>query len=296
MSHRLDGSGAFTGRERVEGGLAELLRDADRPRAWMLFVDGTPQSHVDLDDPLYLDFEYMRRLGHVADLAAPAGTPLRTLHLGGGGLTLARYIAASRPGSAQLAVDNDAGLVELVRRELPLDQPGRRAGGPAAGRIRIRVGDARAVLESVKADSFDLIVADVFAGSVTANHVTSSEFAAEAARALTPAGIYTVNVGDGPPLTHARARLAATRCSFPHVCLIADPGVLKNRRFGNLVLVASHRPLPVADLGRRAAGDPFPARLVCGDELDLFAAGAKPITDAQPVPARRPPGDLFGRH
>ncbi|HXW45398.1 MAG TPA: spermine synthase, partial [Streptosporangiaceae bacterium] len=47
----------------------ELLGDLDRPRAWMLLVDGTPQSHVDLDDPLYLEFEYMRRLGHVIDLA-----------------------------------------------------------------------------------------------------------------------------------------------------------------------------------------------------------------------------------
>jgi hypothetical protein len=27
----------------------ELLADADRPWAWMLLVDGVPQSHVDLD-------------------------------------------------------------------------------------------------------------------------------------------------------------------------------------------------------------------------------------------------------
>jgi hypothetical protein len=30
---------------------AELLRDADRRAAWMLLIDGVPQSHVDLDDP-----------------------------------------------------------------------------------------------------------------------------------------------------------------------------------------------------------------------------------------------------
>ena len=90
-------------------------------------MDGAPQSHVDLDDPRYLEFEYMRRLGHLVDLAAPAGEPLRVLHLGGGGLTLARYVAATRPGSEQLAVEADAALVELVRRRLPLDQRGRRA-------------------------------------------------------------------------------------------------------------------------------------------------------------------------
>ena len=48
-------------------GHAELLRDADRRAAWMLLIDGVPQSHVDLDDPGYLDFEYVRRLGHLID-------------------------------------------------------------------------------------------------------------------------------------------------------------------------------------------------------------------------------------
>ncbi len=72
--------------DSVEGahGRVELLRDADRRSAWMLLVDGVPQSHVDLDDPGYLDFEYVRRLGHVIDTAAPAAQPLRVLHLGAG--------------------------------------------------------------------------------------------------------------------------------------------------------------------------------------------------------------------
>jgi len=62
--------------------VAELLPDPDRPRAWTLLLDGTPQSHVDLDDPEHLEFEYVRRLGHVVDLAAAPGRPLRVLHLG----------------------------------------------------------------------------------------------------------------------------------------------------------------------------------------------------------------------
>src|SRR6185503_11516811 len=54
----------------VAGGTAELLADADRDGSWMLLVEGTPQSHVDLDDPAHLEFEYVRRMGHVLDLAA----------------------------------------------------------------------------------------------------------------------------------------------------------------------------------------------------------------------------------
>jgi spermidine synthase len=292
MPHRQQARTGQAVQAEVASGVAELAADADRPRAWTLRVDGIPQSHVDLDDPEYLEFEYMRRLGHLADLAAPAGEPLRVLHLGGGALTLARYVAATRPGSGQLAVDSDAALVDLVRRLLPLDQPGRRTAAGAA-RIRIRVGDARAVLEEVRPASFDVVIADLFAGARTPAHVTTVEFAAAAAAALRPAGIFAANLGDGPPLTHARARVATVRAVFPHACLIADPAVLRGRRFGNLVLAASDAELPVAGLARRTAGDPFPGRVVEGADLDRFAAGAKPVSDAQAVPPPIPPPHLF---
>jgi len=301
---------------------AELVGDPDRPGAWTLLVGGTPQSHVDLDDPRYLQFEYMRRLGHLVDLAAPAGQPLRVLHLGAGGLTLARYVRATRPGSRQLAVESNAAVVELVRRGLPLGQPRGRAGargalaapsgragqagtgqagasvtGPAggggAGRVRIRIADARAVLEGVPAGSFDVVVADLFAGARTPAHVTSVEFTAAVARALGPSGIYGANIGDGPPLAHARARAATVASVFRHSCLISDTAVLRGRRFGNLVLAGAHRDLPVARLARRTAGDPFPGRLVHGADLSRFAAGARPITDARPEPSPAPPPDLF---
>lgn len=278
----------------------ELVPDPDRPSGWTVLADGFPQSHVDLDDPRYLEFEYIRRLGHVIDLAAPAGQPLRVLHLGGGGLTLARYVAATRPGSAQLAVDCDAALVDLVRRCLPFNQRERRTDrlgrperGGRGGRIRVRLGDARAVLESVRPDSFDLLLADLFTGGQTPAHVTTAEFTAAAASALAEPGIFAANIGDGPPLRHARARVATVRSVYPRACLIADPGVLRGRRFGNLVLVASRVDLPVAGLARRAAADPFSGRVVSGEDLDLFAAGARPITDASAEPSPAPPPDLF---
>ena len=299
MAHRQHGSSRPVIRQEVDSGTAELAGDPDRPAAWTLLVDGVPQSHVDLDDPQYLEFEYMRLLGHLVDLAAPAREPLRVLHLGAGGLTLARYVAATRPGSAQLAVESDAALAEFVRRRLPLAQPGRRAtgGGAAqpgqAGRVRLRIGDARAVLEQVPPGSFDVVVADLFAGARTPAHLTSAEFTAAAARALSPSGIYAANIGDGPPLAHARARVATVSAVFPHACLIADPAVLRGRRFGNLVQAAARHSLPVAGLAQLVAGDPFPGRLVHGGELDRFAAGARPITDARARPSVAPPPEVF---
>jgi spermidine synthase len=291
----------------AQASTVELLGDLDRPGAWMLLIDGTPQSHVDLDDPAHLEFEYMRRLGHVVDLAAPPGAPLRVLHLGGGGLTLARYTAATRPGSSQLAVEVDAAVADLVRQRLPLRQPsrarvnraaaGRAAAGRArlnqAGRIRVRVADARQVLAEQPAGSFDLVVADVFAGARTPAHLTSAEFARLAARALAPDGVFAENIGDGPPLSHARARIATVQSVFGLACVLAEGPVLRGRRFGNLVVVAAGHELPVAELTRRAAADPFPARVLAGDELSRFVAGVKPITDADAQPSPAPPPDVF---
>ncbi|RCV53313.1 spermidine synthase [Marinitenerispora sediminis] len=272
--------------ERSAAREVEVLRDADRPDSWMLVVDGTPQSHVDLADPTYLDFEYVRRLGHVVDLLAPPGSAIDALHLGAGALTLARYVAATRPGSRQRAVDVDAAMVDRVRRELPWD---RRAG------IRVGIGDARAWLAGRRDAAADLVVADVFSGARTPAHLTSVEFLREAARALRPDGVYAANIGDGGTLRHTRAQVATARAVFPEVALVAEPAVLRGRRFGNLVLVAAARALPEEELARRAHRDPDMARLIGGSELVRFASGAAPVHDADARPSPAPPPDAFTR-
>lgn len=268
----------------VGGGRAELVPDPDRPRAWTLLIDGAPQSHVDLDDPEYLGFEYQRRIGHVIDLLAPPGRPLRVLHLGGGAFTLARYVAATRPRSTQQIAERDEALVRLVRAELPL----------ASGvRVRVRSMDAREVLGAVPDGWADLVIADVFSGARTPAHLTSTEYLAEVRRVLTPGGWYTANIADGPPLTYLRGQIATVRDVFPETALIAEPGVLRGRRFGNAVLVAAALPLPVAELGRRAATDPQGARVEHGTALRDFTAGALAVRDATARDSPRPPVNAF---
>jgi len=258
--------------QAVDGGLAELVPDLDTPGSWLLFLDGVPQSQVDLGDPGCLEFEYVRRMGHVIDLAfPPPGSPVRALHLGGGALTLPRYVAHTRPGSSQVVAETDAALTSLVRRMLPLPTTG--------GRIRVRAQDAREVLESVRPRVHDLVISDVYTGAKTPYHVTTAECARAAQRALRAGGLYMMNVADGPPLAQARSQAATLASVFAQVLLIAEPGVLRGRRTGNLVLVAADGPLPADDLTRRAAADPFPARVVAGAELARFASGAAPVTD-----------------
>ncbi|MEU6092455.1 fused MFS/spermidine synthase [Streptomyces sp. NPDC047085] len=269
----------------VDYGTAKLMPDVDRERAWLLTVDGAPQSYVDLDDPAYLEFEYARRLGYVLDTVAEEGRPLDVLHLGGGALTMPRYVAATRPGSRQDVVEADRGLLELVAEHLPL---------PQGSGVALHSADARAWLEAASDDSADVLIADVFGGSRIPAHVTSLAFAGEAERVLRPDGVYLANLADAAPFGFLRSQLANFAAVFEELALIAEPGVLRGRRFGNAVLVASHRPLDTATLARRTAADVFPARVEHGPGLRQFIGSARPVDDTDAVPSPEPPGGAFG--
>ena len=266
-------------------GVVKLMPDIDRERAWLLTVDGAPQSYVDLDAPAHLEFEYARRLGHVLDGLGEPGRALDVVHLGGGALTLPRYVAVTRPGSRQDVVDADRGLLDVVAEHLPL---------PDGAGIELRAADARAWLEAAPDRSADVVVADVFGGSRVPAHLTTLPYAREAERVLRADGVYLANLADGAPFAFLRSQLATFGAVFEELALVAEPGVLRGRRFGNAVLVASHRPLDLAALARRTAADAFPARVEHGDRLREFVAGARPVEDVDAVPSPEPPEGAFG--
>ncbi|MGW1375484.1 spermidine synthase [Streptomyces sp. NPDC002446] len=272
----------------VDWGIAKLLPDVDRPRAWLLTVDGAPQSYVDLDEPTHLEFEYVRRLGHVLDELAMPGEPLDVLHLGGGALTLPRYLAATRPASRQDVIEADRGLLALVAEHLPLPDP-----LPDGSGIVVHPQDARTALEAAPTDSADVIVADVFGGSRVPAQLTSVEYARAAARVLRPHGCYAANLADGAPFGFLRAQLANFATLFEHLALIAEPSVLRGRRFGNAVLLASRAELPLGALARRVAADAFPARVEHGAALRRLIADAVPVPDAEAVASPVPPDGAF---
>ncbi|MFZ4268159.1 spermidine synthase [Streptomyces arboris] len=268
----------------VDCGTARLLPDVDRDRAWLLTVDEAPQSYVDLDDPTYLEFEYVRRLAHVLDCAAPEDAPLDVLHLGGGALTLPRYVAATRPGSRQDVVEADRELLRMVREHLPL---------PGGSGICVHAADARARLEAAPPGSADVIVADVFGGSRVPAHLTSLEYARAAGRVLRSDGIYAANLADSAPFAFLRSQLANFAAVFAELALIGEPAVLRGRRFGNVVLLASHTPIDTAPLTRRCAADAFPARVTDGAALVRLIGGARPVADVDAVASPEPPDGAF---
>lgn len=231
-------------------------------------INGVPSSFLDLGDPTWLEFEYMQQMAQViAEL--PAGG-LQAVHLGAGACTMARWLAAVRPGSTQLAVDVDARLLSLVREWFEL---------PRSPQLRLRVGDAREVLASRPADSADLIVRDVFAPDTTPPALTTSQFAAEVARVLRPGGLYLANCADRPPLRQARSEVATVASVFADVALIAEPGQYRGRRHGNLVIAAGSAAVRRPSLVRALRCLPMPARLLTGSELRRFHSGAPVLQD-----------------
>lgn len=263
----------------VSSGMAELLADADRPGGWLLLVDRIRQSYVDLDDPTYLDFEYMRSMADIVD-ALPDG-PLRVVHVGGGGCTFARYIVATRPGSSQVVLEPDTALAELVRARLPL---------PRGARIRLRTQPGRDGVRGMRDGSADVVVVDAYLGGRVPGELTTREFLTDVARVLRPGGVLLANLTDGPPLTYTRRVVGTTRTVLPQALLTGSTGVLGKRRYGNIVLAASRSRLPLRELRRAAASATFPTRVLAGAALDaLVGPDAQPLTDAAPMRSPRPP-------
>ncbi|WP_234346425.1 spermidine synthase [Cellulomonas timonensis] len=257
------------------------MRTADDPSGVTVLVNGVPSSHLDLEDPSRLSFEYMQQMAVLLGHAAPPGEPLAVVHLGAAGCAPARHVPASRPGSRQIAVELDTALPELVRTWFDL---------PRAPALRIRAGDARAQLEAMADASADVVVRDVFSGDRTPEHVTTVEFAREVARVLRPGGLYLANCADRPPLALARSEAATLRAVFGHLGVVAEPGLLRGRGYGNVVLAATGDAslLASAQVEREVRSLPAPARMLHGSELHAFVGSARALGDPPGATAATP--------
>lgn len=249
---------------------ARVEADPTRPTGRTLWLNSAQHSYVDLADPSHLEYAYTRWFGAVADVSGPPGQRLDVLHLGGGGFTMPRYLTATRPGSANLVFEIDAGLVALDRRRLDVHE--------GAG-LRTVVGDARVLLGAEPTDSRDLVVGDAFGHLAVPWHLTTREMVAQVRRVLRPGGTYVLNVIDYPPLRFVRAELATVAAGFAHVALVTTPAAAEGRAGANFVLVASDAPLPLGGLRERLATDPEPVALLVAGPLARFVGGARVLID-----------------
>lgn len=158
---------------------ATITRQED---GWLVSKDMTQLSHVALD-PRVLVFPYMDMIGDLIDQMKEG--PLRVIHIGGGGLTLPRYVAAKRPGSDNVVSEVDAGLLKLVEERLPW---------PPDFNIWLWFMDGRSTLRDTADGTQDLIIADAFIGFETPDDLKTTEAFEEMWRVLKPGGLLISNV------------------------------------------------------------------------------------------------------
>lgn len=257
--------GPAEGEYPISTGTARLERDAYSDTSWILHVNGVPSSHVDLADPARLDFEYMRWMAALIRARWASDERLRVLHLGGGACSMARWVHAEYD-ARQVVVELDGKLADYVREWFDL---------PRAPMLRIRQGEAGAVLASLTEGTRDLIIRDVFAGDATPRELTTEAMAVEALRVLDAGGVYLVNCGDGPDLANLRREAGVLGSVFRHVVAVADPAMFRGRRRGNVVIACSQDPIITAAaegaLRRELLGGGVPATFWDEEKVRAFA-------------------------
>jgi spermidine synthase len=224
---------------------ASVVRDPPgSPTGRLLVLDGLDHSYVDLSGPGHLAFSYTKRMADLLDALQAPRAAIRALWLGGGGFTLPRYVALTRPGSSSVVLELDANVVKVARQRLGL------LTGP---RLRVRIGDARVLLRGEPDHGYDVVVGDAFAGRAVPWHLTTRQFISDIRRKLRPGGVYTMNCIDAGPVRFVRAEAATLRSVFAHVALEARFGRQTLGQAENYVFFASDRALPLTALVARAA-------------------------------------------
>lgn len=249
---------------------AEVRVDDDNPSGRLLVLDSLNHSYVDLDDPTHLEFGYMRMFGDVLATLAPPGEPVDALHIGGGAMTLPRYLDARRPGSHSTVVEIDPMLVEIAEKEF---------GYEPRPSIEVITDDARLALRDRVGSGYDVAVGDAFGGLAVPWHLTTVEVVAQVRDALTDDGVYMVNLIDRPPLEFARAKAATLAEVFEHVVVMGEPATVTGREGGNVVLAAADVPVDAEALRAEIADRGGDQTVLAGDDVVDFIGDAEVLTD-----------------
>ncbi|WAZ26285.1 fused MFS/spermidine synthase [Streptomyces cinnabarinus] len=254
---------------------ARVVADPDRESGRILVLDGVRHSYVDVADPTFLKFAYVRAIASVVDAAFPEGEPLAAYHLGGGGLTFPRYLGATRPGTRSLVSEIDSGVVRINRDQLGL---GARAD------IDVRAEDGRIGLRRLDADSRDLVVGDAFGGVSVPWHLTTKEAMTDIRRVLDEDGLYVANLIDHGELAFARAEVATLSEVFEHVALVGEPTDIgldptATPKGGNLVVLASNRPVDLPATQESLDARKTGWKIATGDDLTSWIDDAQLLTD-----------------
>jgi hypothetical protein len=248
-------------RTRTIARLGDVIAEVDplRPSGRLLRQAGMDASYVDLADATHLEFDYMRWLRIVLQVAGARCV----LHIGGGACALARALAAADPGGRQEVCEVDADVLSVAREHLGL----RRAPG-----LRVRHVEGRAHIAAQPDRSWDAIVIDAFIGVRVPPRLVTVEAMTEAARV---APLTLVNVVDNRSARDVRTVASGLALAYPVVWTLGQ-------RTGNAIVAgcAAANASDLETIAARAAADPSPARVTSPAQVGRMIASTSPLRDA----------------
>lgn len=253
-----------TGTVIARRGTLVVERDPSRPSGRLLLQDDMEASYIDLADPAYLEFDYMRWMR----IVLRAARARRILHVGGAACALARALAARDPAGRQEVCEIDGEVLTMAREHLGL----RRVRG-----LRVRHADGRAHVARQPDGGWDAIVIDAFIGAAVPSRLITVEALADVARVAPLALVNVVDSRAGPVVRAVAAGLAGV-----YRCVWALGG-----RVGNTVVVGMRAGLDLDRIAALAGADPSPAALVRPGELARRVQTTPPLRDSGLAPGPR---------
>jgi spermidine synthase len=153
-----------------------------------LVLDRLIHSYSDLEDPLYLEYEYLRAYEEVVRWRARDNEAFRALFIGGGGYTLPRFFDAKYSQAVMDVVEIDPEVTRVSREYFGLSE---------TKRVRSFNQDGRwFVMNCRDKASYDFIFGDTFNDLSVPYHLTTKEFAFLLKGLLKPHGLLLTNLID----------------------------------------------------------------------------------------------------
>jgi spermidine synthase len=248
--------------------------DENRASGRYLNLDTLSHSYVDLNDPTHLEFEYVQGIVAGINATHPVG-PVRALHIGGGGFTVPRYLRATRPGSTNLVIERDAGLVRLDEQLLGLK---------LGDGLTTIAEDGRVAVRQQSTGDWDVVVGDAFGGEAVPWHLATREFTEQIHARLATGGLYALNVIDSPPTENTpgkfiRSEIATIASVFKHVVVATSDWGWNGVAGDNFVVYASDSALPVAAIQANLAAGSAPWTVHSEVEVTTWVGNSTVLTD-----------------
>jgi hypothetical protein len=240
----------------VRRGELTVERDPRRPSGRLLRQGGMDCSYIDLADPSYLEFDYLRW----SRIVIRSARARRVVHVGGGACALARALAAQDPDGRQEVCEVNSEVLELARSHMGL----RRRPG-----LRVRQRDGREFVTEQTPRSWDAVVVDAFVGATVPPRLITAEAMSEAARI---APLVLVNVVDDRAARLIQRVASALHHVFPQAWMLGG-------RAGNTLVVGDALDLNLQLIASRLAADPSPGALTDPVETARRVAGRPPYRD-----------------